>query len=151
MFRTSTLTRSLLAVALIGVTACGGDDDDEGPLDPADATLLTSGTEVTALAGAEGSRRLYKIVVPAGQALLTITTELGEGDVDLYVRHGAVPTTGGSNCISNDIDNDEFCEETNPVAGDWYILLLGWEDYSGVTLTATYTPPDDVIPPTAGK
>lgn len=140
MFRLSTLSRSLLALALVGATACGGDDDDEGPLNPADATPLTSGTPLTGLTGAEGSRRLYKIAVPAGQTLLTVTTELGEGDVDLYVRLGAVPSTGNSNCISNDVDNNESCEETNPVAGDWYILLLGWEDYNGVTLTATVTP-----------
>src|SRR5688572_33420226 len=110
MFRISMLTRSLLAVALIGAPACGGDDDDEGPLDPGDAIVLTSGTAVTNLAGAEDSRRLYKIVVPAGQALLTVTTAGGEGDVDLYVRHGGVPSTGNSNCISNDVDNDELCE-----------------------------------------
>ena len=149
MNRASVITTRLLAIALIAGIGCNSDDENDGPLDPADAIVLTNGTAVTGLAGAEGSRRLYKIVVPAGQAMLTITTELGTGDVDLYTRAGGVPSTALRDCVSNWGDNDELCEHPSPAAGDWYILLRGWDAYEGVTLTATYVAPP--APPTARK
>lgn len=149
MFRTSALTRSLVAVALGAALGCNDDDDNNDPLSPDDAVLLTNGTPVTGLSGAEDNQRLYKIVVPAGQSLLTVTTEGGTGDVDLFVRLAAVPTLAGSDCISNDVDTNEYCEESNPTAGTWYILLDAWEDYADVTLTAEYVPP--LIAPSARK
>jgi hypothetical protein len=40
------------------------------------------------------------------------------------------PFTGG---------NNETCRFTNPVAGEWYVMIHGYSAYSGVRLTGTYT------------
>ena len=140
MPRLSTMSIRFMALALVAAGGCGGNDKPD-PLGPEDAILVVSGTPVSNLSGGEDSRRLYKIVVPAGQALLTVTTSGGTGDVDLYMRLGALPTLTDNDCFSIDVDNEELCEVPDPGAGDWYILLEGYERYDGVTLTATYSPP----------
>ena len=104
---------------------------------PLTATLLTSGTAVTAIAGDEDSETLFRIVVPAGRTRLLVTTTGGTGDVDLFISSSVA---GGTECASLTEENSETCDITNPVAGDWFIQLLGFEAYTGVTLTATYTP-----------
>ena len=134
------IPRLLFLSAILVSAGCGGDDDKD-PLTPGDATLLTSGTAVTGISGSENSLRLYKIVVPSGAAELTVATTGGTGDMDLYVRHGAVPTVTESDCESFGPDNDELCSIPSPPAGDWFILLEGFEAYSGVSLTATVIMP----------
>lgn len=126
--------RILLVLALVAAVGCGSDDDDG--LSPNDAILLTSGTPVTGISGAENSQRLYRIVVPEGEAYLSVTTTDGDGDLDLFVRRGAVPTGDDDDaCASEGVDSDESC--FMPVsAGTYYILLIGFEAYSGVTLLA---------------
>ena len=103
------------------------------------ATPLTNGIAVNNLAGAAGSSRLYVITVPTGATGLTVRTSGGTGDVDLYVRRGSPPTPSTADCGSEDVSTTESCSFTNPSAGEWYILLVGYEAYSGVTLTATVT------------
>ena len=56
-------------------------------------TPLTNGVPLTGLSGTAGSETFYRIDVPAGQDQLDILTTGGTGDVDLYVRRGALPTT----------------------------------------------------------
>lgn len=123
------------------VAACGG--DSTGPDDDGDGggagTLLTSGTPRTGLAGAEDSETIYRISVPAGATNLLVTTAGGTGDLDLYVRAGQVPTPSASDCESAGGSNDESCSFDDPATGTWYILLSGFDAYSGVTLTATVT------------
>jgi len=103
------------------------------------AIRLTSGTAVTGLSGAGGSTKLYVITVPTGATGLTVRTTGGTGDVDLFVRRGSAPTSSAADCESVEFSTVETCSFTNPAAGEWYILLLGYEAYSGVTLTATVT------------
>jgi len=101
-------------------------------------TLLTSGTPMPGLSGAEGSQKLYRIVVPAGASRLEVQTTGGTGDVDLYLRQGQPPAAGQPvACASEGENANESCVVTNPAAGDWYVLLVAFETYSGVTLTAT--------------
>jgi hypothetical protein len=103
------------------------------------STLLTSGTPVAGISGAVGSEQLFRIAVPAGRTRLTVTTTGGgeEEDVDLFV---STMVAGGNECVSESEASTETCIINNPVAGDWYILLRGFTAYTGVTLTATYTP-----------
>jgi hypothetical protein len=101
------------------------------------ATTLTSGVPVAGLSGAEDSQRLYRITVPAGVAQLDVQTSGGSGDMDLYVRRGQPPTSSAVDCESEGGANTERCTIATPAAGDWYVLLVGFEAYSGVTLTAT--------------
>ena len=101
------------------------------------ATILTRGVPVTGIAGAEDSEQLYRISVPAGVTQLDVQTTGGSGDVDLYVRRGQAPSSTGVDCASEDVATVERCTIDAPAAGDWYVLLVGFEPYSGVTLTAT--------------
>lgn len=135
------MTRSLACVALalsLVVAGCGDDDD---PISPPSATVLTSGTPVTNIGGSTDSEKLYRITVPAGATELLVTTRGGDGDVDMAVNRGARPTPSTDNaCEEFGFDNDETCSVASPASGEWYILLIGAETYSGVTLTATITP-----------
>lgn len=103
------------------------------------ATRLTGGVAVSGLAGAVGSAKLYVITVPTGATNLTVRTSGGTGDADLYVRRGSPPTSSVADCASDEVTTVESCTFTNPAAGEWYILLVGYGAYSGVTLTATVT------------
>ena len=110
---------------------------------------LTSGTPVTNVSstGARFSFRYWKIVVPAGRTSLTVTTTGGGGDADLFVLFNAVPTASQSGtantatrCSSEEGGNTESCVIANPAAGTWYIGLMVWNAYSGLTLTARTAP-----------
>lgn len=105
------------------------------------ATPLTSGVAVTGQSGAASSSRFFTITVPAGATSLTVATSGGSGDLDLYARFNAFPSTGVFDCESGGPDNDEICTIAGPTAGTWYVLLYGYGSYSGATLTATVTVP----------
>ncbi|HEU4829309.1 MAG TPA: PPC domain-containing protein [Gemmatimonadales bacterium] len=129
---------SLLIAASLGACSDGGTGPGDGDGDE-NGTALTSGTTVTGRSGDEGSTTLYRITVPAGATLLTVTTSGGSGDLDLYVRRGAEPTTSTYDCESAGGSNEESCELDSPAAGTWYIMLEGFEAYSGASLLATVT------------
>ena len=136
----STQRIGLLSLVLaLGLAACSegtGPDDGDGD---GNGTALTSGSPLTGRAGGEDSETLYRITVPSGATGLTITTSGGTGDLDLFVREGAEPIPSAFDCGSTGPDNDEVCEIEDPSAGTWYILLVGFEAYSGATLLATVT------------
>jgi len=107
---------------------------------PDEVTTLQNGVAVTGLAGAAGSDKFYKIVVPAGQAKLEIVVSGGTGDVDMYVRKGSKPTTSDWDYRPYLIGNNETVTIDNPSAATYYIMLRGYVAYTNVTLKATYTP-----------
>lgn len=135
-FRPRAALLALLATTALAACSDGG---GTGPGDggDGDGTALTSGSPIGSRSGSEGSTTLYRITVPSGATLLTVTTSGGTGDVDLYVREGQAPTASSYDCESAGGDNEEICELELPAAGTWYIMLEAFEDYSGVTLTAT--------------
>ncbi|MGI2068479.1 S8 family peptidase [Shewanella baltica] len=102
-----------------------------------DANCLTNGVPVTNLSGATATEALYKIVVPANSQL-NITTSGGTGDVDLYVKAGAVPTTTSYDCRPYKNGNNESCSITVTQAGTYHVMLRGYANYSGVQLSASY-------------
>jgi hypothetical protein len=67
--------------------------------------------------GAAGSEKFYKIDVPAGQDELEILTTSGTGDVDLYVRLGALPTTTSYDYRPYKVGNEETVTVANFAAG----------------------------------
>jgi hypothetical protein len=105
----------------------------------ADVGELVSGVPVTGLAGEAGSVRYYGIDVPTGTTQLTFSISGGTGDVDLYVRHDALPQELVYDCRPLRQGNEETCARTDPDTGRWYIMLRGYVTYAGVTLTATVT------------
>ena len=102
---------------------------------------LTSGTGVTIASSAARGTSLYrKITVPAGATSLTVTITGGTGDVDLYIRRGAVPTFTAYDCASEAGGNAESCVISNPAAGTYFIMLGLWDPYANATLRATVAP-----------
>ncbi|MEA2602941.1 MAG: receptor-like serine/threonine-protein kinase [Acidobacteriota bacterium] len=77
---------------------------------------------------------LWTLDVGAGAPPLTLSTSLGTGDVDLYVRFGAPPTTGQFNASSATAGNTESVTIAAPRQGTWYIGLYSRAPYRGVTL-----------------
>lgn len=100
--------------------------------------VLSNGVAVNGIAGEAGSARHYLIEVPQRATRLTVSISGGTGDVDLYVRHGALPQAFVYDCRPLRLGNDETCTFTPPAAGSWYIMLRGYADYAGVTLVATF-------------
>jgi hypothetical protein len=97
---------------------------------------LTNGQVVSGLAGVRDSWRFYKISVPAGRATVDASIFGGTGDADLYVRWGALPNLDdwdGSPYLNG---NNETARMLNFPAGDWYIGVNGFADYSGLSLRA---------------
>lgn len=96
---------------------------------------LTSGVPVAGLSGVKGSEQVFVIDVPKDQNLLTVTTSGGTGDVDLYIKAGAVPTTNSYDCRPYKSGNAESC--TGTYQGKVYVKLVGYSAFSDVTLVAT--------------
>ncbi len=88
----------------------------------------------------QGAWKNYPVDLVAGYANLTVTTSGGSGDVDLFVRHGAQPSSSTYDCRPYKTGNSETCSFTNPASGTWYISLNGYSAASGVTLNVTATP-----------
>jgi hypothetical protein len=101
-------------------------------------TPLTNGVPVTGLAGATGSTAFFVLTVPAGQGSLSVTTTGGTGDADLYVKFSSLPTTVSFTCRSLSFTNDETCTIATPNAGEWYVMVRGFDPFAGLSLTASY-------------
>jgi hypothetical protein len=102
-------------------------------------TPLSNGVPVTGLSGASGQQSMFSIAVPAGQTQLTVTISGGTGDADLYVRAGSQPDLTTFDCRPFITGNAETCTFQNPAATTWFVMLNGFTQYSGVTLTATFS------------
>ncbi len=99
---------------------------------------LTDGVEVTGIGGEAGSTRYYAIEVPTGATQLTVATSGGTGDVDLYIRRGALPQEFVYDCRPFLPGNEETCTVASPAAGYWYIMLRGHAAYADVRLVASH-------------
>lgn len=104
-------------------------------------TALANGVPVSGLSGATGSQTYFRVAVPAGATQLEISIAGGTGDADLYVRKGSKPTLDTYDFSPYLYGNDETATISNPQSGDWYILIDGYNAFSGLTLVATYTVP----------
>ncbi|MBL8299252.1 MAG: PKD domain-containing protein [Rhodanobacteraceae bacterium] len=100
---------------------------------------LQNGVPKSGLSGSASQELKYYIDVPAGATNLVIKTSGGSGDVDLYTRLDAEPTTSVYSCRPYLSNNDETCTTASPSPGRWHVLLKGYSAFSGVTLTASYT------------
>lgn len=76
----------------------------------------------------------WTLDVPAGARPFTLTTDLGTGNVDLYVRFGAAPTLTLSDVSSVSPGNKETVTIAAPKQGRYYIGLHAKSPYRGVSL-----------------
>jgi len=101
-------------------------------------TPLESDVPVEDLTGDKGSELYYSFEVSEGMSEIEIAITGGTGDCDLYVKHGALPTTSDYDYRPFRLGNEETVTVENPTAGTWYVMLRGYSGYSGVTLLASY-------------
>ena len=100
-----------------------------------DATPLTNRVAVGGLSGAGGSETLYSFEATAGKPVSFLTYG-GSGNVSLYVSAGEEPTATDFDAKSSRPGNSETVRFTAPVAGTYYIKLVGESAFSGVSIQA---------------
>ncbi len=113
--------------------------------------MLQNGVPVTNLSGSQNSQTNFTMNVPAGASNLSFVTSGGTGDVDLYVRFGAAPTLSTYDCRPYTSGNSETCSFASPQVGTYYVMLVGYASYSGVSLVGSYqtTGPTPTFTPTS--
>nr|WP_020406528.1 trypsin-like serine protease [Hahella ganghwensis] len=116
---------SYTGVSLIG-SYVGGDDGKEG-----------NGTE-TDLSAERGEWLHFSDQIPEGTRTLTVKISGdGRGDADLYVLHGSQPTDTEFKCRPFEDGSNETCVIDNPDAGEWFMSLQAYSQFSDVTLEWT--------------
>lgn len=100
---------------------------------------LTKGVPVTGLSATTGNVLNYEMLVPAGTTNLVISSSGGSGDLDLYVKAGSAPTQSSYDCRPYLSGNNESCTISSPQATTYYVQLLAYTGFSGVTLNGNYT------------
>jgi microbial collagenase len=80
----------------------------------------------------------YFIHVPEGAKDLIISINGGNGDADLYVKHGTAPSDSSYECRPYLSGNNETCQVATPAAGTWYMNLKAYSAFNNVTLTASF-------------
>jgi vibriolysin len=111
------------------------------PLPPPSVTELENEVPVDSLSGAPGSEIFFSLEVPEGTSELSFITSGGNGDADLYVRYGDLPTNSTFDCYSVSVTSDEVCQFVNPPAGTYYVRLFGFTQYDSVSLVGSYLEP----------
>lgn len=106
--------------------------DGAGTQPPVDKTETFSGSLTR-----NQTKSFGPFKVAANGSLAASTT--GTGDIDLYARKGAVPTTSTYTCKSDGATSTEGCTVTMTTAGDAYVLLKGYAAGS-YQLKVTYRP-----------
>ena len=97
---------------------------------------LTNKVTVGGLAGAAASETVYTFEAAAGKTL-SVLTYGGSGNVSVYLAQGRVPTATDNDAKSSRPGNTETVRVAKPVAGTYYIKVVGEAAYSGVSILAT--------------
>ncbi|NQZ11888.1 MAG: M4 family metallopeptidase [Algicola sp.] len=89
------------------------------------------------IAVSQGQWQRYTQVLYNGATDLKVTISGGNGDADLYVRHGAQSTISIYDCRPWKNGNLETCTFPSPDTGIWYLDVYGYSSASGVTMRVT--------------
>ncbi|QOL25959.1 S8 family serine peptidase [Thalassotalea sp. LPB0316] len=109
------------------------------PPPPPSGNVLENGIAQTNLSSS--SEISFTMEVPAGATNLSFDMSGGSGDADLYVKFGSAPTLSSYDCRPYKNGNSESCPITNVQAGTYYVKVVAYSAFSGVTLTGSYTEP----------
>lgn len=115
---------------------------------PPNVQALLKGVPRTGLSGAAGSVQYYTLHVHGAPPTdLVFQTSGGSGDVDMYVKHGSLPTQTDYQCRPYVNGNAEVCNFATAAEGSWYVMLHAYRAYSGVTLSGDYNDNNTTPPP----
>jgi endonuclease I len=114
-------------------TSCGT------PTPPVSENLLANGQTKASLSASTGQTLKFVADIPAGATNLSFNMSGGTGDADLYVRQGAEPTASTYECRPYLTGNNEACPIATAVAGRYFVNLVAYQGFSGVSLVANYT------------
>jgi len=65
----------------------------------------------------------------------------GSGDADLYVKFGSAPTSSSYDCRPYKSGNTESCPVSSAQAGTYYVKVVAYSTFNGVSLTGSFTEP----------
>lgn len=100
--------------------------------------LLVNGESKINLQAGQSDTLSFYMDVPENADNLSFSIAGGSGDADLYVRFGAEPTMSVYDCRPWKNGNNETCAISNVQAGRYFVNLVGYSAFSGVTLTGNY-------------
>ena len=106
---------------------------------------LVDGLPLNGLNGLQGSEQHYRIEIPAGASGLDVQIGGGRGDADLYLQFDTPPTLGSYACRPYIDGNSESCFLAHADAGTWHIMIRGYRDFSGLSLSSQILNPAPII------
>lgn len=118
---------------------------------PSNSDGLQNGVPVTGIGGARNSQTRYTVDIPANATNLRFNITGGSGDADLYVRYATAPTLSAFDCRPYINGNNETCNMSPVQTGTYHIMLVGYTNFAGVSLTVSYTEPSNAAPPVANE
>ncbi|MFI6497078.1 M9 family metallopeptidase [Nonomuraea typhae] len=119
--------------------ACGGAGEPPAPeCDGADTRALGQNCRRSNLSAAQGDYSYLYILIPAGTAKLTIKSEGGSGDADLYYSSSSWATTGSYTQRATGAGNAHTLTVTDPSPGYHYISLSGTASFTGAAVTTSF-------------
>jgi hypothetical protein len=110
-----------------------------GAVDPG-YPVLSNGVALSSQGAATGAWKYYTIDVPAGKTSATFSLNGANGDADMFVKLGGLPTASSYNCKSDGPTSVESCTLSAPAAGKYYVGVYGYAAYSGLAVKASYAP-----------
>jgi serine protease len=82
----------------------------------------------------------YTVAIPSGASNLVISTTNATGDLDLYVRFGAAPSTSTYDCRPYTGSGNESCSFATPSTGTYYVRVYGYQTGTvNYTITASWS------------
>lgn len=126
------------ASALITQYGCSNLPDYPVTPPPPPPPALANGETVTDLSGATADEQFFSVTLPAGATNLVVQTSGPNGDADLYLRGGALPTVNDWDCRPYSAGSSESCSVASPTFATYYIMVRAYSSYSGLSLTVNY-------------
>jgi serine protease len=106
---------------------------------PIDNTLENS-VPVTGLSQSTGNDIIYTMEVPANATDISFVMNSGNGDADMYVKFGSIPTDNSYDCRPYVSGNNELCAASS-TDGTYFVRVKAFSTFSDVSLTGSYTAP----------
>jgi len=126
------------ASAVISQYGCSNLPDYPVTPPPPPPQELANGETVSNLSGSTGDEQFFSVTLPAGATNLVVQTSGPNGDADLYLRGGALPTVSAWDCRPYSAGSSESCSVASPTSATYYIMVRAYSSYSGLSLTVNY-------------